>query len=68
VSAVWHSWALGLFTKGWVIRLMIIKDKFWLSLISAHFPCIELLVYEDCEKYIGLGLEVDAWFNVIDPP
>ena len=53
--------------RGWDIRLMIVKDEFWTSLILALFPDIEIVRYEGCEKGWGLG-DVQDWFSNVDPP
>jgi hypothetical protein len=68
ISSGWPSWALGVTARGWQIKIMIIKDNCWYSVICKLFPNILILRYEECNKCVGLGIQVQVWFSDVDPP
>jgi hypothetical protein len=47
---------------------MIIKENCWYSLICKLFPNVLILRYEECDKWLGLGVQVQVWFSEVDPP
>jgi hypothetical protein len=68
ICAGWPSLALGAKTRGWEIKLIIIKDNFWSLEIVKLFPTVLVWRYDECENRVDLLLEVDVWLSDVDPP
>jgi hypothetical protein len=64
----WPSWAFAARCRSWTIRVIIVKDNKWIPFIYKFFPEVSCLLSTDCEKSIGLGLDVQIWLSKIDPP
>jgi hypothetical protein len=68
ISCRWPSWVIGALSKGWSIKIIIVKDCLWLGHHCKMLPHLNIVKYEEIEKCVRLGLEVDFWLSDVDPP
>jgi len=64
----WPDWAIGAYTRGWVVDLIIVKDSGWSSCIHTWFPNSKVVSYEQCLKWSSLGVTSSIWLSDVDPP
>jgi hypothetical protein len=68
ICSGWPGWGLAVKVRNWTIKIIIIKNNFWIREIKSFLPNACILSYDECEKWLGLGLDIDFWLSDIDPP
>jgi hypothetical protein len=64
----WPSWCMAATTRGWDVKLIVIKDNEWEREIRVWFPMAIVVEYErinGCEASVAY---IEVWFSDLDPP
>jgi hypothetical protein len=59
---------MGAVTRGWTIKLVIVKENEWESEIRAWFPSARVIDLTEASMAVNSAMRVDVWFADMDPP
>jgi hypothetical protein len=64
----WPGWCFAAITRGWKVKLIIVKDNEWEEEIKVWFPAAKVINWSEVVMGEISSIQVDVWFTDMDPP